>query len=508
MQHGVLFIAKNSTLALLGSGIIARLGLPFVDAGTENHILMGLRRASYFQPNIIFLDSDLPYMGVSAYLDMFDKSCGPFRVLLYRDHADAPNVEDSRLTAVLGPDDLAAPRLRALLLLAADENERLHAAQKTEPDGLSAPLFEKLERMVTNPGLYIQLSGYFSVSGEETLAVLSFRPDRQPVKNMDSTALSGCLSPQLVGRANTFFAVFEAENRGCLITSQLQLCDQLLSLLSAIYGRDRFYYTRRTAASSVALGDCYRESCRRLEYAYFEPTEKCVDMLFVRPSQVPELDKSFISLLRAVLDGDQSAIIGQLDQIYLNDLRPTYDLDLRAIIRQHIRAVYTLVAEMCGSGQYPSLSMDYQYLTQEVIGVETIFVDLSAAVEHIFRGMSQYVLTALYMIHLYYGRSLTLGSIAQNTGISAPYLSTMFRNEIGITLKDYLAHIRTKQAMKLLRKSNLKIAEIAEQVGLPDARYFSRVFREHTGVTPTEYRNNGKEAGADVVCEIYRAKER
>ena len=172
-------------------------------------------------------------------------------------------------------------------------------------------------------------------------------------------------------------------------------------------------------------------------------------------------------------------------------------------MRHHIHAVHTLVVEMCGSGQYPALTMDYQYLTQEVIGVKTIFVDLSAAVEHTFRRMNQYVLTALYMIHLYYDRNLTLSDIAQNSGISAPYLSTTFRNELGITLKDYLAHIRTKQAMKLLRKRDLKVAEIAEQVGLPDARYFSRVFREHVGITPTEYRISGKETDANVVREIY-----
>lgn len=149
--------------------------------------------------------------------------------------------------------------------------------------------------------------------------------------------------------------------------------------------------------------------------------------------------------------------------------------------------------------------------------IESLFRNRGAVETHTFRQRDRIGRAVLHMkmgahgmrhrvdhmIHLYYDRNFTLSDIAQNSGISAPYLSTTFRNELGITLKDYLAHIRTKQAMKLLRESDLKVAEIAEQVGLPDARYFSRVFREHVGITPTEYRISGKETDANVVREIY-----
>ena len=44
--------------------------------------------------------------------------------------------------------------------------------------------------------------------------------------------------------------------------------------------------------------------------------------------------------------------------------------------------------------------------------------------------------------------------------------------------------------MHLLKETDWKIARIAQHVGLNDPRYFNAVFKRHTGITPTEYREN------------------
>jgi len=51
--------------------------------------------------------------------------------------------------------------------------------------------------------------------------------------------------------------------------------------------------------------------------------------------------------------------------------------------------------------------------------------------------------------------------------------------------------MRLEQAKRLLRDSNLRIGEIAEQVGFHDARHFSRTFRQQTGLLPTDFRQTG-----------------
>ena len=52
----------------------------------------------------------------------------------------------------------------------------------------------------------------------------------------------------------------------------------------------------------------------------------------------------------------------------------------------------------------------------------------------------------------------------------------------------YLTELRIQKACELLDNSDLRIAEIASRVGYDDKLYFSRIFRQHTGLPPTAYR--------------------
>jgi two-component system response regulator YesN len=80
--------------------------------------------------------------------------------------------------------------------------------------------------------------------------------------------------------------------------------------------------------------------------------------------------------------------------------------------------------------------------------------------------------------------------IAEELGVSSNYLSTIFRKETQYSISEYLNGVRLKHAKKLLRDTNLKVYEIAEQVGFCDVYYFSNVFKKYTGVTPSDYRNS------------------
>jgi two-component system response regulator YesN len=64
----------------------------------------------------------------------------------------------------------------------------------------------------------------------------------------------------------------------------------------------------------------------------------------------------------------------------------------------------------------------------------------------------------------------------------------MFKKELGKNFVDYLNEIRIEKAKELLKDVQYKAYEIAEMVGIPDAHYFSKLFKKYVGVTPTEYR--------------------
>lgn len=88
----------------------------------------------------------------------------------------------------------------------------------------------------------------------------------------------------------------------------------------------------------------------------------------------------------------------------------------------------------------------------------------------------------------HYAENLTLGDVAEEAGISAGYLSTLFSQNLQCGFVDYLNQIRIERACCYLEQNYLKNYEIAYRVGFRDEKYFSKVFKKIKGVSPKEYR--------------------
>lgn len=89
-----------------------------------------------------------------------------------------------------------------------------------------------------------------------------------------------------------------------------------------------------------------------------------------------------------------------------------------------------------------------------------------------------------------YASNLTLRELSEKYYINSAYLGQVFRKKYGCSFKDYLNEQRLNEAAKLLRKSDMKIYEVAEMVGYKDVDYFVNKFIEAKGCTPTKYKKN------------------
>lgn len=88
----------------------------------------------------------------------------------------------------------------------------------------------------------------------------------------------------------------------------------------------------------------------------------------------------------------------------------------------------------------------------------------------------------------YHDPELGLHKIAAAMQVSLSYLSKLFKQETGQSFTDYLIKIRIREAMQRMNQPQLKVYEIAEQVGYGSQHYFCAAFKKVLGVTPTEYR--------------------
>ena len=82
-----------------------------------------------------------------------------------------------------------------------------------------------------------------------------------------------------------------------------------------------------------------------------------------------------------------------------------------------------------------------------------------------------------------------LGNFAKEHKVNLPYLSKRFKLVLGVKFSDYLKSLRIKQCTYLLLSTNKKIIDIASLCGYSDMKFFYKIFKEFTGMSPSEYRN-------------------
>ena len=115
-------------------------------------------------------------------------------------------------------------------------------------------------------------------------------------------------------------------------------------------------------------------------------------------------------------------------------------------------------------------------------------------------GYSEPVMQAVSHLEQIYGDpKLSIGELSKILGVSADRLSRQFHRETGVTLSAYLRRMRMERAAGLLLATELSVQEIGRRVGIPDATYFAKQFREIYGETPQRYRNRkSRFCGADA----------
>lgn len=101
---------------------------------------------------------------------------------------------------------------------------------------------------------------------------------------------------------------------------------------------------------------------------------------------------------------------------------------------------------------------------------------------------SVYIQEAVTFIRNHYSRGLNVADIAKHMNVNRSYLYTLFKNNLGMSPKDFLTKFQISQAREQLALTDLSIEEVAEVCGYHSCLVFSKAFKKENGMTPTEYR--------------------
>ena len=85
-------------------------------------------------------------------------------------------------------------------------------------------------------------------------------------------------------------------------------------------------------------------------------------------------------------------------------------------------------------------------------------------------------------------RKISLEEIAKSSGFSAPYFSTIFKEEMGENLSSYLNRLRVEKAKIMINETNMALSKIARTCGFEDQSWFSKIFKHYTGISPGKFR--------------------
>lgn len=86
-------------------------------------------------------------------------------------------------------------------------------------------------------------------------------------------------------------------------------------------------------------------------------------------------------------------------------------------------------------------------------------------------------------------KDMALEEVAQAVNISPYYFSKLFKEETGVNFTEYLTGLRIETAKALLKNRELSIKQVCLDSGYANPNYFSRIFKKWTGITPTEFRD-------------------
>ncbi|MDP9699095.1 YesN/AraC family two-component response regulator [Paenibacillus intestini] len=107
-------------------------------------------------------------------------------------------------------------------------------------------------------------------------------------------------------------------------------------------------------------------------------------------------------------------------------------------------------------------------------------------------GSSGLVAEAVQYLKEHYRTKIKLQQLANHIHVNSAYLGQQFKREMGVSFSEYVHRLRIEEARRMLRRTNMKISDIAFELGYHDAEYFTEKFKALTGELPSLYKNNNQ----------------
>ncbi|MDO4470773.1 MAG: response regulator [Bacillota bacterium] len=271
--------------------------------------------------------------------------------------------------------------------------------------------------------------------------------------------------------------------------------------LESRYGIMSFITLSDGMENYTDLPDCYRKVYKLQKYRMLEGYGSCIDESHIKDRKSTDvvIDENF--LRKTILKKEKESALSYIEDLFINNLKSEVNVDVLyqmtlkiAMILQDIKIEYKLIQ----SNNLRDLSeiIEKIYQADDILGLKAIFAsEVSDIIQYLHTENSQYtpvVKQLMAEVKKNYKEDMNLKTLSYKYHMNASYLGQIFQKEAGCSFAQYLSNTKNEIAKDMILNTNMKINEIAKEVGYPDTSYFYRKFKQCYGVSPASLRNMKK----------------
>ena len=249
------------------------------------------------------------------------------------------------------------------------------------------------------------------------------------------------------------------------------------------------------------LPECYRVAMKLQKYLLVDGFGSCVDEKHIQDRKSEDIVIDRTLLRKLILKKENEGALGYIEDLFINNvktgvsLESLYQMTVQvAMLLQEIKKEYKL-------DNYETLHnlpdlLETIYRADDIFGIKALFIsEINEIIRYLHEEDSQYtpvVRQIMDEVQKNYKENMNLKTLAYKYHMNASYLGQIFQKEVGCSFTQYLSSKKIEIAKELILNTNMKISDIAKQVGYPDTSYFYRKFKLHYGVAPVSLREMKK----------------
>ncbi len=210
------------------------------------------------------------------------------------------------------------------------------------------------------------------------------------------------------------------------------------------------------------------------------------------------IDKEKLDKLCAIVHSEDKSVLPRIAEDLISALTSNYHFTI-----QHLRSIFLLIAgevisSVSGEGIQKEYIDIYSNFRNKVDLCDTIYeanvllvnmlFEIKSFISKNYLNQNDLIVAEIKtFLNEHASESITINDISKKIFLTPPYICTIFKQQTGMTINEYVTLQRINKAKSLLLMGKYKLYEISLMIGYQDTKYFSKIFKRVTGKSPSKY---------------------